>query len=92
MFRLLFYLALGFSLYYLIKGFFQKRSAEIPRRTGEVETYQDPVCGTYVAKQDAVVGKLDGERIYFCSTECLEKYCQDRSYTSTHAKKSGGSK
>jgi YHS domain-containing protein len=86
LFRLLFFIVIGYSLYRLVKGFFRKSSPEIPRRTGEVETFQDPVCGVYVTRDDAVIGKLNGERIYFCSKECLEKYCQDRTYTSTHAK------
>lgn len=90
MFRLLFYLVIGYALYRLIKGLFRKSSTEIPRRTGEVETFQDPVCGVYVTREDAVIGKLNGERIYFCSTECLEKYRQDTVHTSTHAKESGG--
>ena len=92
MFRLLFYFVIGYALYQLVKGFFQKRSAKIPRRTEEVETFQDPVCGVYVTRDDAVIGKLNGEKIYFCSKECLDKYCQDGAYTSTHAKESGGSK
>jgi YHS domain-containing protein len=37
-------------------------------------THRDPVCGMYVSEEDAVVGKLDGQRHYFCSMSCLEKY------------------
>jgi YHS domain-containing protein len=79
--RLLLFLVIGYTLYRFIKGFLRKRSTEIPRRTGEVETFQDPVCGVYVTKEDAVIGKLNGQRIYFCSTECLEKYHQDSKNT-----------
>jgi YHS domain-containing protein len=92
MFRLLFYLVIGYALYQLIKSFLRKKTTEIPRRTGEVETFQDPVCGVYVTREDAVIGKLNGERIYFCSTECLEKYRQNYKNPSSHAKESGGSK
>lgn len=38
------------------------------------ETHLDPVCGIYVSEEDAVVGKLDGHRHYFCSMNCLEKF------------------
>jgi YHS domain-containing protein len=38
------------------------------------ETYRDPVCGVYVSEEDAVVGRLDGQRHHFCSLGCLEKY------------------
>ncbi|MBK5276729.1 MAG: YHS domain-containing protein [Desulfuromonadales bacterium] len=37
-------------------------------------TYQDPVCGMYVSEEDAVIGKLEGQRHYFCSMACLEKF------------------
>jgi len=37
-------------------------------------TYRDPVCGIYVSEEDAVVGRLEGERHYFCSMDCLEKF------------------
>lgn len=37
-------------------------------------THRDPVCGMYVSEEDAVVGRLDGQRHYFCSMTCLEKY------------------
>jgi YHS domain-containing protein len=37
-------------------------------------THRDPVCGLYVSEEDAVVGRLDDQRHYFCSMSCLEKY------------------
>lgn len=37
-------------------------------------TEQDPVCGVYVDRQDAVIGVLDGKRHYFCSMDCLDKF------------------
>jgi YHS domain-containing protein len=71
--RMLIFFLIGYLIYVLVK----KRSAvkivekkEEPRE----ETYLDPVCGVYVAEGDAVVGRLDGERIHFCSMACLEKY------------------
>lgn len=38
------------------------------------ETYRDPVCGVYVSEETAIIGKHDGQRHYFCSMNCLEKY------------------
>lgn len=43
------------------------------REPGEV-TYRDPVCGVYVSEEAAVIGTHAGERHYFCSMNCLEKY------------------
>lgn len=37
-------------------------------------THQDPVCGVYVSEDDAVIGRLESQRYYFCSKECLEKF------------------
>ena len=73
MIRLLMWLLLGYVVYLVVKGRSGKR--EIPKEaSGGDETYQDPVCGVYVAEDDAVVGKLEGKRIYFCSMACLEKF------------------
>jgi YHS domain-containing protein len=61
----------------IIQGFLNARKQEeqtLPP-TGE-ETHRDPVCGVYVADEDAVVGRIEGERVYFCSMACLEKYQQ----------------
>jgi YHS domain-containing protein len=38
------------------------------------ETHRDPVCGVYVTEEQAIIGKLNGKRHYFCSMNCLEKY------------------
>ena len=46
-----------------------------PSRGGSAsETHRDPVCGTYVSEEDAVIGRLNGERHFFCSMNCLEKF------------------
>jgi len=81
--RILLYLVMGYALYLLIRGLFKKSVAPTARRTGEVETFRDPVCGVYVTREDAVVGNLGGEHIHFCSMECLEKYRSNLNNTST---------
>ncbi len=83
MLRILFYILLGYALYLVIRGFFRKRVPPAARRTGEVETFRDPVCGVYVTAEDAVVGNLDGKRVHFCSMECLEKYRSNLNDTTT---------
>jgi len=40
--------------------------------TGELK--RDPVCGTYVAAGSSVRRTVRGEELYFCSTECRDKY------------------
>ncbi len=75
MLRLLFMLLIGYCVYLIIKGGMKKSVQSRPsdKPAGEI-TYRDPVCGVYVTEEDAVVGRHEGEKIYFCSMECLEKY------------------
>jgi YHS domain-containing protein len=51
------------------------------RDPGE-ETHRDPVCGVYVSEEAAVIGRHDGQRHYFCSMNCLEKYREHLDHTS----------
>jgi YHS domain-containing protein len=73
---MLLWLLLLYIGYRVIQGYLKGRQREevhpLPPR-GE-ETHRDPVCGVYVAEQDAVVGRIDEQRYYFCSMSCLEKY------------------
>jgi len=74
--RLIVWLVLGYVIYMVVKGFMQNREKPIPREAppkGE-DAHRDPVCGVYVTEDDAVVGRIEEKRIYFCSMECLEKY------------------
>lgn len=87
MMRLLVWLLLGYVLYRIVKGYLTQRpQRETPPR-GE-ETHQDPVCGVYVTEDDAVIGRVEGERIYFCSMACLEKYREQ--LASASVEKTGG--
>lgn len=71
--RLIIWLLIGYCAYLLFKG---RRRQEIPPDTAQrgEETHRDPVCGVYVAEEDAVIGRVEEKRVYFCSMECLEKY------------------
>ena len=37
-------------------------------------THRDPVCGMYISEDDAVVGRVNDQRHYFCSMACLDKF------------------
>lgn len=66
---LIFYFAIKF-----FKSLFTPR--EIERKQGKEgeEMVADPCCGTYIPKSMAVIKKVKGEKLYFCSTECWKKY------------------
>ncbi|MDD2899514.1 MAG: YHS domain-containing protein [Desulfuromonadaceae bacterium] len=51
------------------------------REEGE-ETHLDPVCGVYVSEETAVIGKYEGQRHYFCSMNCLEKFREKLDHSS----------
>jgi len=73
--RMLLWLILIYVGYRVVQGFLKTRQPELspPPSKGE-ETHRDPVCGVYVAEEDAVVGRIEEQRVYFCSMACLEKY------------------
>lgn len=78
LFRFLAWAVLFYVGYKIILGFIKSRQQEQPRvnpAKGE-ETFRDPVCGTYVSEDAAVIGRVEGQRFHFCSTECLEQYRQ----------------
>lgn len=60
----------------LISG--KKTEAKPGEKIGTAaETHRDPVCGVYISEEEAVIGKYDGQRHYFCSMSCLEKYREE---------------
>jgi len=76
--RPILWLVFGFLAYTLFKALRQmllKPPSKPPEKTarGE-EMMRDPVCGTYVPRNDAIQARIGGEDCFFCSTECRDKY------------------
>ena len=82
------FLLVGLMLYIGYRILISLISAKKPqikpdeRRDPAVETYRDPVCGLYVTEETAVIGRHDGQRHYFCSMDCLEKYREQLDHSS----------
>jgi YHS domain-containing protein len=77
MIRLLLWLLFIYIGYRVILTLTSSKKKEPELRSASSEgaaTYRDPICGMYVSEDDAIVGKLDGQRHFFCSMACLEKY------------------
>jgi YHS domain-containing protein len=72
--RIIIWLILGYLGYRIVKGFLAGRQKSAPSVITGTETFQDPVCGVYVTSDDAVVGRMEEKKLYFCSIGCLEKY------------------
>ena len=71
---MLIWFILGYIAYRIVKNFLAAKSAAVSKPLKDTEAFQDPVCGVYVSTDDATIGRLEGEKIYFCSLGCLEKY------------------
>ena len=40
---------------------------------------RDPVCGTYILQDRAVVAMRNGQPVFFCSDACRDQYSRGRS-------------
>ncbi|WP_298067612.1 transcriptional regulator [uncultured Mailhella sp.] len=47
---------------------------EQKKRMDTGEMVQDPICGTYVDKENAISVRNGDQVTYFCSYECRQKY------------------
>jgi len=72
--RFILWFLLGYIAFRIVKGFLAARAKpDTPEVTG-TDAFQDPVCGVFVSADDAVIGRVNNKKIYFCSMHCLEKY------------------
>lgn len=78
MIRLLIFVILLYILYRVARGFLRSISSRKPDSSvkgGDVdEMVQDPQCGTYIPKRDAVQMLIEGRPQLFCSEECAKQY------------------
>jgi len=80
--RLLLWLIFGFLAYTVFQAIKQallKPPGPPPEKTsrGE-EMIQDPECSTFVPRSDAVKAQHNGKTLYFCSSDCRDKYLQNK--------------
>jgi YHS domain-containing protein len=81
--RLLILILLIYLCYRMLKRWLlpQPGRGAFPRRsTGEIDDVmvKDPFCKAYFPKRTGVHANIDGEDLYFCSTECKERYVSSR--------------
>lgn len=75
MFRLLVLAVLGYLAFIVLRIVLRRQMPRQPGPRKEVATVRDPVCGTYVTREDAIAERLEnGQNVYFCSMECLNRY------------------
>jgi len=54
-----------------------RRRSRVPQPSAPqqgVQMVRDPICGTYVVPDRAVVLSDGSRRVFFCSTNCRDKY------------------
>jgi YHS domain-containing protein len=90
MIRLLIYFGLGYLVYKLVKALILAKTQPLrntrPQSVDQIDDImvKDPYCETHFPKQDGVHLKISGEDLFFCSTECRDKYLAGRSTDNTH--------
>ncbi|MBW2163982.1 MAG: YHS domain-containing protein [Deltaproteobacteria bacterium] len=82
--RLILFSALFLVFYYVIKSFLRGLKLRKVLKTGSKqagkqppitdELVQDPVCGIYCPKRDALSLNRQGKTYYFCSDKCRQKF------------------
>ncbi len=75
------YLALIAAGYLAYKWLIRPKSKQAkdpngPQQKGRIEDemIQDPQCGAYFPKSQAIPAKIDGKRVLFCSEKCRDDY------------------
>ena len=80
MIRFLIYCGLAYLIYRLVKALVFAKSQPPrtagPQNVGQIDDImvKDPYCETHIPKKDSVHLKVSGEDLYFCSSECRDKY------------------
>jgi YHS domain-containing protein len=72
--RFILWLLLGYICFRIVRGLLAGREKPAQSPVTDTATFQDPVCGVYVTADDAIIGRINEQRVYFCSVTCLEKY------------------
>lgn len=84
----LYILAFGAMMYMMFRGggccggghMGGEHTEYVEHGTGHIEnstvmdSAQDPVCGMYVSKKDAIVRQINGRTYYFCSQNCANEF------------------
>ncbi|MBW1719799.1 MAG: YHS domain-containing protein [Deltaproteobacteria bacterium] len=84
MVRFILFSAFFLILYYVIKGFLKSLKSRKVLKTGSKQAgkqppiidvlVQDPVCGVYCPKKDALTLNWQGKTYYFCSDKCRNEF------------------
>ena len=54
----------------------EKEAQQQKKRVDSGEMVKDPVCGTYVEKDNAITVRNGDQTLHFCSYECRDKFLE----------------
>jgi uncharacterized protein len=79
LFRLLFGLALGYMAYRVVRRIkemftFPGQPPQAPKVPQPDVLVKDPVCQTFIPRQEALKLTRDGQDYFFCSEGCLKRF------------------
>lgn len=75
MIRLIIYFTIVYFAYNFIKALISPKGSNQSKNNNLSEDMvEDPYCGTFIPKSSAIKKKSGGEKLYFCSKECWQKY------------------
>ena len=57
----------------VLRGLRGEPGPDRSRPKGAVDLVRDPVCGTYLSREGALRGRLEGREAYFCSAACRDR-------------------
>ena len=72
--RLIIILALVAGFIMLYRSLFGGATPRKVDPTDTADMAQDPQCGTYVPKRQAVLKSIQGKEHFFCSKKCADEY------------------
>ena len=79
--RILIWLIVGFlvyTAYQIIKKAMLKPPQKPPEKSSRGEDMaQDPVCGVYIPRCDAIPATANEKVYFFCSTDCREEFLKN---------------
>jgi len=78
-FRLLVGLVLGYVVYRVVRKLKEMftiagPTQQAPKMPQPDVLVQDPVCGTFIPRQEALKFTKDGQDYFFCSEGCLKRF------------------
>jgi hypothetical protein len=88
--KYLIYFALGYLIYKFVRSMVFPKASPVrkvrQRSIGQIDDImiKDPFCETYFPKRDGIHLKFEDKDLYFCSTDCRDRFIERNSNAKQH--------